>query len=460
MNKKHHVLLITIDCGRADHILGSRALTPNMDNLCRDGITFNHAYCQANTTIPSLYSIFTSNYLATHGLYSNTRTSPLSPESLPKILQKNNWATAAHAGMPFIQYSLGQELDNRFPFGKSIYQFALKLSSRFPGLRQFLRLNRQNATALTQSSLKWMVRAAKKNNCFLWIHFFDAHIPYYAPKNFILEDFPDLEKLHSATSSLRDQLAKEKLFNPLARSPMAEVHHDISYFPRLYRTALRYIDRELGYLFEQLKLMRMYDDTLIMVTSDHGENLTEYGVYCHHRKLFNTTVHVPLILKDFKNERAGTQINDIVQHIDVAPTILNRLQMAVPEKFQGKNLWPLILGTDYSTNECAICEHAHNYQRSIRTKDWLYIESERDPAKHIALISPRDHSDEFPTNEPDFLLDRNDPEERNLWNELPDVVKKLSVKMEEILGQNREDQLPHEDLPESLKSQLEGLGYF
>jgi arylsulfatase A-like enzyme len=305
-----------------------------------------------------------------------------------------------------------------------------------------------------------MEQASQKNNCFLWIHFFDAHIPYYAPNNFIQEDFPDLEKLHSASSSLREQLDEQDLFNPLARSPMAEVFYDISYFPRLYRTALRYIDKELGCLFEQLKLMGVYDDTLIVVTSDHGENLNEHGVYCHHRKLFDTTTHVPLILKDFDNEWAGTQIKDIVQHIDVAPTILNRLQQAVPEKFRGKNLWPLISEADSSANEYAICEHAHNYQRSIRTKDWLYIKSEKDPAKHIASKSPKDHSDKFPLNEPDFLLDRNDPVGRNLWNEFPDVVKKLSERLEEILRQNREDHLPYEDLPESLKNQLEGLGYF
>lgn len=460
MNNKRHILLITIDCGRADHITGSEATTPHIDTLRRDGITFTQAFSQTNVTIPSLYSLFTSTYLATHGIYSNVRFYPLPSQSLLKILQNDEWKTASFTGIHFVHYLLGQEFDNRVPLGRDLYLSAMQLSFRFPQIKRFLRLNRWNAGELVPRAAAWLDRNSQKHNCFLWIHFFDAHTPYFAPASFIQNDSVDVSKFQTATSPLRDQLAARNLFTPFSQGPLAEKCYDISYFPHVYRIALRYIDSELGHLFQRMKATDLYDNTLVILTSDHGENLVEHGVYCGHRKLFNTTTHVPLILKDFGNARAGQQVDAMVQHIDIAPTILERLGLKTSEKFWGKDLWPVISGKSSAVNDYAFCEHAHNFQRCLRTPEWQYIQSEKDPAKHREVPKRKNPTDHFPFDEPDVLIDRNDPSSRNHIKDHPHIEQHLSQRIKDILAQCEMDHPPQTPLPETLKKQLEGLGYF
>jgi arylsulfatase A-like enzyme len=454
-----HILLITIDCGRADCVTGAEAQTPHIEGLCHDGITFNQAFCQANVTIPSLYSLLTSNYLSTHGIYGNTRYYPLPSHSLPKILNRHKWKTASFTGIHFVHHLLGQEFDNYPRLGKRLYPYAMKLSLRFPQMKRYLGLNRWDAGKCVQKAIKWLNRNSQKHNCFLWLHFFDAHMPYYAPQNLIQQDLGDLEKFRSH-SSISEQLSEKDLFSPFSKGPLAEAFYDISYLPSLYKISLKYIDHELGRLFQNLKDRDLYKNTLIALTSDHGENLVEHGVYCHHRKLYDTTTHVPLIIKDLNNTFGGSQIDSIVQHIDIAPTLLNRLKITPPENFSGKNLWPLIEGASFPVNEYAFCEHAHNYQRSLRTEKWQYIQTEKNPVNFRAVASQNYSPNEFPLIESDTLLDRTDLTGRNLINEHPDIEKKLGKHMRELINQCYKKQTAQEELPEALKKQLEGLGYF
>lgn len=464
MTKYRHILLFTIDCGRADHILGPKAQTPNLDRLREDGITFRQAFCQANVTIPSLFSLLTSNYLATHGIYSNAQYYHLPPHSLLNILRDNNWKTAAFSGIHFIHYALGQEFDNRTPLAQKFYPYATKLTYHFPKIKKVFRslqLGRWNATDQVNKSIRWLGTNSRKGSCFLWVHFFDAHMPYYAPEKFIQNDLGDVSDYESSVS-LRDQLLERDLYSPFPERFLNKIFLDLNYFPQLYKSSLRYIDYELGRMFQYLKDAGLYENSLIALTSDHGENLMDHGVYCSHKKLFDTTTHVPLLLKDFDNTHAGLGVNTLVQHIDVEPTVLHRLGLPVPEGCYGKNLWTTINSPKTEVNEHLLCEHRNNYQRSIRSREWQYIQSGIFPSKNGEPLMPEKSAagDIFLLDEPDTLIDRRDQSGSNLIERHPAIAEDLSKKMESILDKCRKDGHDIHDLPQAIKSQLENLGYY
>ena len=464
MTKYRHILLFTIDCGRTDHILGPEAQTPNLDRFREDGISFDQAFCQANVTIPSLFSLLTSNYVASHGIYSNAQYYNLPPHSLLNILRDNNWNTAAFSGIHFVHYTLGQEFNNQTPLAQKLYPYMTKLSYHFPITKKFFRslqLGRWDATDQVNKAIRWLQTNSRKGDCFLWIHFFDDHTPYYAPKDFIQNDLGDVSELESSVS-LRDQLLEKNLYSPFAERYFDQVFLDLSYFPSLYKISLKYIDHELGRMFQYLKSAGLYENSLMILTSDHGENLTDHGVYCGHKKLYDTTTHVPLLLKDFDNAQAGLEVNSLVQHIDIVPTLLHRLGLSVPEGCSGKNLWPTITSPKKEVNEHLLCEHRYNYQRSIRSREWQYIQSGIFPSKHGEPMPPEKSAagDIFLLDEPDTLIDRREQSDSNLIEGHPEIAEDLSRKMERILDKCRKDGHDMHNLPQEIKRQLENLGYF
>jgi arylsulfatase A-like enzyme len=188
----------------------------------------------------------------------------------------------------------------------------------------------------------------------------------------------------------------------------------------------------------------------------------DHGVYCAHEKMFDTTTHVPLLLKDFDNAQAGLEVDSLVQHIDILPTLLHRLGISVPEECHGKSIWPAVSSPNKDVNEYVLCEHRNNYQRSIRSKEWQYTQSGIFPSKNGEPSPPEKSAagDILLLEEPDTLFDRNDFNGANLIEKHPEITKALSRKMRSILDKCRKNGHDINTLPQAIKSQLENLGYF
>jgi arylsulfatase A-like enzyme len=190
---------------------------------------------------------------------------------------------------------------------------------------------------------------------------------------------------------------------------------------------------------------------LFIVTSDHGENLTENGVFCGHSKLFDETTKVPLYWCD-PEIKIGAMNAGLVQHADIYPSILERLVIEVPAHIRGKSLYPLMEGVRKKGHDFVFAEHANAYQYTIRTDEWQYIWKNTEKEHPHGLVL-----------EDNFLISRTDSKNQdgyqNLAHQYPGVCRELRALGEETLSSPLLDDSESEAVPDAIVKVLRGLGY-
>jgi arylsulfatase A-like enzyme len=353
-------ILITLDCVRADYLEG-RGLTPELDGLAPEWTTFSEAFAQSQNTLSSHLSLLTSNYLFQHGVYSNFVHKALPPHALPARLREKGFETRAFCGIEFLALLLGNQVgpaDPRFPPAED-----RSLSAR---LKRRWRGNRRDAGAVTDAGMEWL-SGLRGRDAFLWLHCFDAHMVYEAPR-------PLLERHLTggvAQRTVREQLRERGWFSP----DFAEYGRrlPLEHFPQRYAAAVAHLDRCLGAFFAELKSKGWWDDALVVVTSDHGECLLgDHAVYCAHKKLFDTTVKVPLRVKFPGGAHAGERVESLVQHVDIAPTVAAASGTG-DALYMGRDLGAVAAGRDPGHGAC-FSEHVDNFLRAARDRDLVFVE--------------------------------------------------------------------------------------
>jgi len=403
-----NIILISIDALRADHMSCygyHRNTSPNIDRLASEGVLFKNAFSQATWTLPSHASIFLSQYVWRHKVDTPKKKLGNSPPTLAEILKYRNYTTCAFVGTGFLLPKFGL---NR---GFETYKFG-----------EFASL---------EKCLSWL-ESARNKKFFLFIHAFDVHSPYNPPLlYFDLYTKGSCEGKHLRTSKgiTPDKLDVSKL-----------AIEEIDYIIAVYDGDINYVDDRLGKIFEKLNQMGIDDNTIIILTADHGEAFKEHGKFEHGYKPYIEEVHVPLIIKG-----PGIPKNRIyenyVQHIDIPPTIFDILNIPQIKKIQGRSLLPLMhnceIEKDFKTYSCGL------FSMSLRTKEWTYIINQ---------------------DGPDELYDRiNDPKEQNdIIEKRPIIAQKLKEELEDfiVLTSEGKSQVTEEvHIDEKLKERLKSLGY-
>jgi len=188
-----------------------------------------------------------------------------------------------------------------------------------------------------------------------------------------------------------------------------------------YDGAIRYVDGEIGRLMEGLKKHGIADQTLVIITSDHGESLTEHGIYFDHHGLYEVSIHVPLIMRYPEVLSAGKAVEGFVQHIDLVPTILDLVGInRHAEDFDGESLMPLIHEGKELRSAVYIEEAYAQRKRAIRTKKYEYIKAPSEESA-VCRLCNRIHGGV------EELYDlESDPEQNhNLAQDKPETAKKL-----------------------------------
>jgi len=298
---KTSVILITVDTLRADRIESygyKEGRTPTSNSLAQEGVLFENVLVQTPITLPSHASILTGTYPFYHGVQDVVGRLRRDVPTLAEWFREKGYRTGAVVGSSVLLSQWG--LDRGFEF----YEDSFPME----GIRQidFSRVERPAERVISLSSA-WVdeVRAVP---FFLWVHLYDPHDPYIPPEPF--------------ASDFRD---------------------------RPYDGEIAYLESELGRFFDRLKEWDLYDDTLIIFTSDHGESLGEHDEKYHAYYLYDASLRVPLILKvpqSLSQGRyaPGTRLSNQVRSVDIAPTIIQLLGEPVPESMQGEGLAAVMAG--------------------------------------------------------------------------------------------------------------------
>ena len=234
----------------------------------------------------------------------------------------------------------------------------------------------------TQATLAYLKKFRDKK-LFLLIHYWDTHVPYPAPLEFIKGftkrhcDESGENVLHMTTISKLASKVKGPWRQKLVE--MFGANTKVCEVEARYDASSHYVDKALEMLYENLEHLGVLDETLLIVTSDHGESLTEHGIFFDHHGLYDVTIRVPLMMYSGALPQ-GRRFKVYVQHVDLVPTILNLLGIKTEIYFDGFNLLPLIFEKieDEPTalrNSIYVEESYTERKFALRTTRYKYIEA-------------------------------------------------------------------------------------
>ena len=294
------VFLITIDTLRADHVgcYGYKQIeTPAIDALAADGIRFTQAFTHSPITNTSHATILTGLLPSVHGV--TDFGIPLAPIHLTwaELLKERGYHTGAFIGAVILDSNaLAPGLDRGFDFYDNF-------PARTDTKERWGRLERRGMTVVEHAEA-WLDKH-RTGPRFVWVHLYDPHDPYEPPP------------------------------------PFSEKYKD-----RLYDGEIAYADSALAHLIATLKKSGSYENAVIVVVGDHGEGLGEHGEETHGLFLYDSTLHVPLILKMPREAQRGLVIDSQVRTTDILPTVLDLTNTPVPDELNGASLNPLIKGEE------------------------------------------------------------------------------------------------------------------
>jgi arylsulfatase A-like enzyme/Tfp pilus assembly protein PilF len=331
-----NVLLITVDTLRADRLgaYGSKEVaTPAMDGLARDSVVFERALSQVPLTLPSHAVILTGTY-PFHNRVQDFSGQTLSPEfrTLAETFKQNGYATGAVVSS-FV-------LDRSWGLGRG-FDFYYDLFSGTSFLEANVALVERRADKSVDHALEWL-KKSRNRPFFFWLHLYDPHSPYSPPEPFL------------------------------------------SRYDSAYDGEVAYTDSQVGRLLTWLRQSGRYSNTLVVLLSDHGESLGEHGENEHGFFIYNSTLHVPLLVKPPAG--AGVKpgrVASAVETVSVAPTILELAKVrdqAFQKQFQAPSL--LAAAKQQEDERFAYSETFYPFSsfgwsplRSLHTDRYHYIEA-------------------------------------------------------------------------------------
>ena len=316
------ILLISVDTLRPDYMScynPDGARTPYMDQIANDGILFQKAITSAPWTLPSFVSIMTGLPASVHTVKTIQNRVPDTLLTLAEVLKDNDYHTAAIGDNPYLtpHFNLSQGFLEYNFFPKTGVSLGNSLGSHvvsgwlLPGLDKA----EASTSDLTQLTVEWLDRN-QDHSFFLWLHYFDPHMPYSPPSDYL----PDIPPLPSIGTYFGDDRLHD-----IRYGDYVPTSHEREWIKLLYRSEVHYVDDNIGRLIMHLKKLGIYDETLIVFFSDHGEEFWEHGGFEHGHTLYNELLHVPFIIKLPQSLQASDvrPIEDRVTVQCIMPTVLD-----------------------------------------------------------------------------------------------------------------------------------------
>jgi arylsulfatase A-like enzyme len=345
LDRRPNVLLVSLDTVRADHLdpWGDGSLTPGLARFAERSVVFERVVCQAPVTDASHHSIFTGLQVPRHG---GERPFPL-PEQIPTLavmLADKGYRTAGFTDNNLVSAAFGfargfdRYWEHTAPYG-----------------------DKSHLEEILQRCNHWLARIGAHRPWFAFVHTYQAHSPY------VNHESPEMPAV--AVSPARQPATVESLPKHVETPGDARARTGVELLrmaKRNYASEIRYLDEVMTGFLDALEDSGRLDNTLVVILSDHGEGFLEHGFMAHDNSVFQELIHVPLLLRFPKERHAGTRVRDVVQTVDLLPTILAYVGVPAPET-DGRSLLAACR-TGEAGREVAICTDKQYYSITL----WPY----------------------------------------------------------------------------------------
>lgn len=423
------VIVVSLDTLRADHVGAygyDRDTTPNLDSFAKDAVLFERAFTSGGGTLPAHMTLLTGLPPGVHGVTARSdAVLPKGRVTLAEALGDAGYRTAGFTGAGYVrrQWGFHQGFDRFDDEGRGFEQILPK-------------------------ALRWLDRPDPRPP-FLFLHTLDIHsdwdqLPYDAPAPY--RDRWVADDYSGSFDGCRDGLCASKLLAEMnQRARRGEIDlasyftpEEVDYMRDLYDGGIAYTDARFGELMAALRERGLYDDALIVVVSDHGEEFLEHGLMLH-EQIYDEIVRIPLLVKLPNDAHAGERVDALTAMMDVMPTVLEVVGTAKPAGVVGASLLPIVEGQSPGRSFV----YLWGIPEKLRTREWSLLRGEGAAPELYDLL-------------------RDPGEKTNVAATRPAVVHALSRQLDAIkLSQTPPEPKPKPkaDLSPEVVDQLEALGY-
>ena len=382
------VILFDIDTLRSDH-LGcygyGRDTSPAIDAIAQEGVRFGNYYCPNAPCLPSRASLITGRYGVRTGVVGHGGTAAdmrLQGESRhfrDNCSDNGLFMQFRRAGMHTASFSTFAERHSSWWF-----------NAGFNECFNVGKCGNESAGEVTPHVLDWLRRKGREDNWFLHVHYWDPHTPYRAPAEFgnpfagqplpddwISEEIFAQHLLHVGPHGANEiNMWDDTQFPQFPRHPGSlKTREDMKAMMDSYDCGIRWTDDNIAQIVDLVKEMGLYEDLAVIITSDHGENMGELGLYGEHGTADEPTCHIPMIIK-WPGGMRGFVDQGFHDNVDLAPTIQELLGTKMLGRYDYDGLsyaQTLLTGQDCSKDHLVLTQCAHVCQRSVRFGDYLYL---------------------------------------------------------------------------------------
>jgi len=448
MDQKPNVILITIDALRPGHLgfMGYKENTsPNIDNFAKESIVFKNAFSVGPTTPYSFPSILTSTYpLDFQGPAEIKKPRVL----ISEVFKKNGYATAAFHSSPYLSEYFGY--NKGWDFFQDIHFSEYQKENKFSA---FLRIGKRifNKYAILFFPgiffqlvyLRYRIEGPKKNKTragyvnkivkdflysikgkgrpfFIWIHYMDVHTPPLCYQKGQTCSYGELigDCAGAAIWAYGNKGALKRFVRKKLKKYLPEILLS-------YEKAIQFLDNELGNLLNFFKKQNIYENSIICLSSDHGDEFLEHGGMGHNIQLYNEVLSVPLMIKiPGESNSADAEVKKKISLIDLAPTLCKLAGIEPPLSFKGKSLFDRLAKDDGFIFHQSAFSEKKGWQLDIEKKEQCRIACQNDNFKYIM---------DYRTGGEELYNLSNDPhEKKEISKNNPEALLKFRKKVGEF----------------------------
>lgn len=384
------ILMLDLDTLRPDH-LGcygyKRDTSPNIDSIAEEGVMFTNYYTPNAPCLPSRAALMSGKFGILNGAINHGGSTADMDKQGPKRQFRSEIGTQS---MVCMLRNAGFRTVSISPFGER--HSAFWFYSGFNEMHNTGKGGMESAEDVSPVVMDWLSRNAKEDNWFLHINYWDPHGPYRAPDDFgnpfeddplpewLTEDIMKEQEKKTGPHSVKDiHMYDDKPWPDYPKYPGSIAGLEgARIMMDGYDCGIRYMDEHIGRIFNHLKEAGVWDETAVIITSDHGENMGELGIWGEHGTADNITPKIPMIIK-WPGKMKQRVDNDLHYNLDLPPTLASLLGQEPMPSWEGSSYHPVFEdGSSCGREELILEQCAHVCQRSVRFDDWLYIRTYHD----------------------------------------------------------------------------------